>query len=69
MTNQLSLNFDEARALGAAAGAFSDRPRAFGPIYHAMARQGLIKLVGHTRRRKGPGAFGATIYALPSQVI
>ena len=114
MTKQFSLNFDEARALGApagahcleaanrddpkfkekawaailnfldsvqsasceditdaaiAAGAFTDRPRAFGPIYHAMARQGLIKLVGHTRRRKGRGAFGATIYALPSQVI
>ena len=85
MANQLSLNFDEARALGApagaqcldaanrddpkfkekawaailnflasvqsasceditdaaiAAGAFTDRPRAFGPIYHAMARRG-----------------------------
>lgn len=114
MTNQLSLNFDEARALGApagaqcldaanrddpkfkekawavilnfwasvqsasceditdaaiAAGAFTNRPRAFGPIYHAMARRGLIKLVGHILCGKGRGAFDATIYALPAALL
>jgi hypothetical protein len=109
MTHQLSLIFDEARALGAvagglcldatsrddpffkgkaranilaylgrvgqasceditdaaiAAGAFTDRPRAFGPIYCALARESLIVVVGYTKRRKGRGTFGATVYEL-----
>ena len=46
------------------AGILPPDDRAFGPIYHALARAGLIVKTGQCARRKGHGTAGGNIWKL-----
>ena len=47
-----------------AAGIRPHDERAFGPVYHTLARKGLIVKAGATIRRKGHGCSGGNIWRL-----
>lgn len=45
-----------------AAGIVPHDDRAFGSVYMALSRRGLIRKVGHAMRRKGHGCAGGNIW-------
>ena len=47
-----------------AAGIVPHDLRAFGPVYLALARDGLIVKVGHSPRRRGHGTAGGNVWTL-----
>lgn len=49
------------------AGIVPHNDRAFGPVYMALSRQGIIEKCGTAARRKGHGTSGATIWRLFEQ--